>query len=411
MSDFLYLNLLILALYIVKRLLTGKISQRLQYALWLLIPVYLVTCIMNVNSLPALVMAISPKLAHNFVKLEVMADHAVNCVVTMTMEFFTAKGINIKVSIFSIFKVLRYGIPIILACAFLLYNVIFAVRCVSRRRYYKRDKQTGMKIYLLDYPQTPFLLVKSIYVHPNMTQNEELLNHAICHEHSHYKQGDFIWTILRLLLFSYYWYDPIAWLAVNRIRQDSELSCDERVISVLGEGSRVSYGVSLITLMNKNAKNTKFDVMSTMGGKKKQLRERIEAIAKPRKRSIITICILAACIVGIACYTWIGSEKNSNQSETESVFIWDGTKVDREEIAKVTLYHFMEDITYPVVDDITEDVLAGKAVVLTEPGRYMVIVTTKNNKRVEISDCSTDETAYSKGLLPSNVINIGGDNK
>ena len=108
MSDFLYLNLLILLLYIVKRLLAGKISQRLQYALWLLIPVYLVTCIMNVNSLTAFVMAISPKLAHNFVKLEVMADHAVNCVVTMTMEFLTATGINIKVSIFSIFKVLRY---------------------------------------------------------------------------------------------------------------------------------------------------------------------------------------------------------------------------------------------------------------------------------------------------------------
>ena len=213
------------------------------------------------------------------------------------------------------------------------------------------------------------------------------------------------------MLFSYYWYDPIVWLAVNRMRQDSELSCDERVISVLGEESRVSYGVSLITLMNKKAKKTKFDVMSTMGGKKKQLRERVEAIAKPRKRSIINICIMVACIVGIVCYAWIGSEKNSNQSETESVFIWDGTKVDREEIAKVTLYHFMEDITYPVVDDITEDVLAGKAVVLTEPGRYMVIVTTKNNKRIEISDCGTDETAYSKGLLPSNVINIGGDDK
>lgn len=411
MSDFLYLNLLILVLYIVKRLLAGKISQRLQYALWLLIPVYLFTCMMNVNHLPGLVMANSPKLAHHLVKLEVMAGHAVDCVAAMTMQFLTAKGINIKVSVFSIVKVIRYGIAIILACAILLYNVIFAVRCVSRRRFYKRDKQTGMKLYLLDYPQTPFLLVKSIYVHPDLTQDEVLLNHAICHEHSHYKQGDFVWTIVRFLLFSYYWFDPIVWLALNRMSQDSELSCDERVISVLGEESRISYGVSLITLMKKDGNNTKHNVMSTMGGKKKQLRERVEAIAKPRKRSIITICIMLACIVGIVCYAWIGSEKNVNQSKTESVFIWDGTRVDREEIAKVTLYHFVEDVTYPVVDDITEDVLAGKAVVLAESGRYMVIVTTKNNKRVEISDCGTDETAYKKGLLPSNIINIGGDDK
>lgn len=412
MSDFLYLNLLILVLYIVKRLLSGKISQRLQYALWLLIPVYLFTCIMNVNSLPALVMANSPKLAHNLVKFELTAGYVVDCVVAMTIEFLSAKGININVSIFYIFKVLSYGIPIVLACAFLIYNVIFAVRCVSRRRFYKRDKQTGMKIYLLDYPQTPFLLVKNIYVHPDMTQDEELLNHAICHEYSHYKQGDFVWTILRFLLFSYYWFDPIVWLAVNRMRQDSELSCDERVISVLGEGSRVSYGVSLITLMKKDGKNIKHNVMSTMRGKKKQLRERVEAIAKPQKRSIITICIMVACIVGIACYAWIGSEKNLNKPKTEAVFIWDETKVHREEIAKVRLYHFIEDITYPVVDDITKDVLAGKAVVLTEPGRYIVAVTMKNNTWVGIFDCGMDETAYSKGLLPSNIIiNIGGDDK
>ena len=76
----------------------------------------------------------------------------------------------------------------------------------------------------------------------------------------------------------------------------------------------------------------------------------------------------------------------------------------------MTLYRFVEDVSYPSVD-ITEEVLNGQAVPLAEPGRYMVIVTTKNHKRVEISDCGTDEAAYSKGLLPSQVINLGGDNR
>lgn len=410
MIDFLYLNILILVLYILEKLIAGKISRRLQYALWLLIPIYLLTCIMNVNDLSDSVMAVSPKLAHNLVKLEVRSAHVVNCVVAMTLEYLTAKGISVKVDAFYIFRALRYGIAIVFACVFLLYNVVFSVRCIRRRRFYKQDKQTGMKIYLLDYPQTPFLLGRGIYVHPDMTQNEKLLHHAICHEYSHYKQGDFVWTLLRYLFLIYYWFDPIVWLVVSRIRQDSELSCDERVISILGEESQVAYAVSLITLMNNERNKIKFDVTATMGGKKKQLKERVEAISKIRKRSILVTGIVTACIVVTASCIWFGVVKNSKQDKAEPVFIWNGTKVEREEIAKVTLYHFVENVSYPEVD-ITEDVLAGKAVLLTMPGQYMVIVTTKAYKRVDISDCSTDETAYSKGLLPSNVINIGGDNK
>lgn len=76
----------------------------------------------------------------------------------------------------------------------------------------------------------------------------------------------------------------------------------------------------------------------------------------------------------------------------------------------MTLYRFGKDVSYPSVE-ITEDVLNGQAVLLTEPGRYMVIVTTKDNKTIEISDRGTDEAAYSKGLLPSQVINLGGGNR
>lgn len=410
MSDFLYLNVLILILYIFGKLMSGSISRRLQYSLWLLVPVYLLVCIMNCNILSDLIMANSPMLAHRLIKLEVSVNHGINSVVAFTVEFLTAKGIYIKADAFYILKMIRYGITIALVLGFILYNTVFSIRCIRRRRFYKQDKKTGLKLYLLDYPQTPFLLRRSIYVHPDMTRDEELLKHAICHEYSHYRQGDFVWTLLSFLLLFYYWFDPVVWLAVKHIRQDSELSCDERVISILGEDSRVAYGASLIKLIKADKNKTKCNIMSTMGGSKKQLKERVEAIAKPEKHSIVGICVIVLCVVGAACYMWIGSQKNLEKSETGSVFIWDGTKVEREEIARVTLYRFVEDVTYPETD-ITQEVLAGNAVVLAPPGRYMVIVSTKDNKRIEISDCSTDETAYRKGLLPSNVIDIGGDNK
>lgn len=410
MIDFICLNLLILALCMFERLMSGRISRRLQYALWLSVPVYLFTCIMNFNVLLKVVMSVSPRLAHNLVRLEVNAIHIVNSIAAMLIDLLTAKGIGVKVNIFVIFKMMRYGVTVVLAGSFLLYNAVFAVRCVGRRRFYKQDAQTGMKIYLLDYPQTPFLFVRSIYVHPDMTQNEELLRHAVCHEYSHYKQGDFLWPLLRCLFLIYYWFDPIVWLAAARIRQDGELACDEHVISILGEDSRAAYGGSLITLMKANGNKRRLDVAANMGGRKKQLRERVEAIAGNKKRGMFVTGIVITGIVMMACCVWIGVVKNANQKTVEPAFIWDGTRVEKEEIKKVTLYRFVDEVTYPTVD-ITEEVLAGRAVSLAMPGRYMVIVTTRDNQRVEISDCSTDETAYSEGLLPSRVVNIGGDNR
>ena len=41
----------------------------------------------------------------------------------------------------------------------------------------------------------------------------------------------------------------------------------------------------------------------------------------------------------------------------------------------------------------------------------MIIVTTKDGRRIDISDRGTDEDAGNKGLLPSRVINLGGDNR
>lgn len=296
-----------------------------------------------------------------------------------------------------------------LAVGFVLYNLGFMIRCIRRRRFYKKDRQTGLKIFVLDYLQTPFLLGRSIYVHPDMTQNEEFLQHAVCHEYSHYRQGDFLWTPLRWLFLLYYWFDPVVWLAVKRMERDSELSCDERVISILGEDGRLAYGTSLITLMKSRQKRKLPHAAAMMGGKKSRLRERIAAISREQKRSIAATGIAVVCVILAAGYVMLSAVSDSWKDTAQTVFLWDGTGVEREDIARVTLYRFAGDLSYPAVD-ITEDVLNGREVPLAEPGRYMVIVNTKDHQRVEISDRGLDETAYSKGLLPSQVVNPGGGN-
>ncbi len=412
MSDFLGMNFLLLLLCLAGRLMAGRISRRLQYALWLLIPGYLLAVqFIPLQSMADMAATVSPEFSHQIVKIEVNIIHGMNAARAMIIETLNAGGIVIKAEWLYILAAFRYGIAAVLGIVFCIYNIGFMVLCIRRRRFYKRDSGTGMKIYILDFPQTPFLFGRNIYVHPDMTQNDEFLCHAVCHEHSHYKQGDFLWVPLRFLFLIYYWFDPIVWMAVKRMEQDSELSCDEKVISILGEESRDAYGANLIMLLQKNQNKRIFDITAMMGGKKKQLKERITAISGKQKRSIVATGIVSAGVILVVCYV-LFSSFNGTRAETDAdaVFLWDGTGVDREDIETVTLYRFWEDVSYPSVE-ITEEVLNGQAVPLTEPGRYMVIVTTKNHKSIEISDRGTDEAAYSKGLLPSQVINLGGDNK
>ncbi len=412
MSDFLGMNFLLLLLCLARRLMAGRISRRLQYALWLLIPGYLLAArFIPFQSMTDIVITVSPGLAYQMLKLEVSIIHAMNAAKAMTVEALNAGGIAIRAEWFYILTAFRYDIAVALGIVFCIYNMGFMVLCIRRRRFYKKDLKTGMKIYILDFPQTPFLLGQNVYVHPDMTQNDEFLCHAVCHEHSHYKQGDFFWVPLRFLFLIYYWFDPIVWMAVMRMGQDSELSCDERVLSVLGEESRGAYGASLIMLLQKNQKKRIFDIMTMMGGKKKQLMERITAISGKQKRSIVATGIVAVGVILVVCYVLFSGFHGARAgTDADAVFLWDGTGVDQEDIETVTLYRFWEDVSYPSVE-ITEEVLNGQAVPLTEPGRYMVIVTTKNHKSIEISDRGKDEAAYSKGLLPSQVINLGGDNR
>ena len=323
MRDFLGMNFLLLLLCLVGRLMAGRISRRLQYALWLLIPGYLLAArFIPLQSMTDIAATVSPGLAHQMLKLEVSVIHGMDSVKAMAVEALNEEGIAVRAEWFYILTAFRYGIAATLGIVFCIYNIGFMVLCIRRRRFYKKDTRTGMKLYILDFPQTPFLLGRNVYVHPDMTQNDEFLCHAVCHEHSHYKQGDFLWVPLRFLFLIYYWFDPIVWMAVMRMGQDSELSCDEKVISVLGEESRDAYGASLIMLLQKNQKKRVFDITTMMGGKKKQLKERITAISGKQKRSIAATGIVAVGVILVVCYVLFSSFKGARAgTDADAVFL------------------------------------------------------------------------------------------
>ncbi len=70
----------------------------------------------------------------------------------------------------------------------------------------------------------------------------QVLTHEVCH----YKGGDHLWALLRLLCCTVHWFDPLVWAAAYMSRTDGELACDERVIDKLKPRQKLDYAHVLV---------------------------------------------------------------------------------------------------------------------------------------------------------------------
>lgn len=187
-----------------------------------------------------------------------------------------------------------------------------------------------LPVYMTDTIETPCLFGlfrPAIYVTPETAKNKTILRHAVEHEMSHYRHGDHIWSILRGVCLASHWFNPLVWWAASLSRRDAELACDEATIKRLGDHERAGYGRTLIGLTcDKRA--TLLVAATTMNGSKTGIRERILLIAKKPKMAIYTlIAVVILAMVAIGC-TFTGAV---HQVAGTPVFS------DREDVKSLTL--------------------------------------------------------------------------
>lgn len=104
-------------------------------------------------------------------------------------------------------------------------------------------------VYESDRITTPFLLGildPRIYLPVGLPQEERA--YVLAHELVHLKRGDYLVKVVTWLALSLHWFNPLVWLAYVLMTRDMEMSCDERVIGRLGEGSKKAYSQALLTI-------------------------------------------------------------------------------------------------------------------------------------------------------------------
>ena len=378
--------ILILAVIALRYLLRGKISLRLQYALWLLvlarllIPVSFGSTDISVMSVVEKAPAVQAVESVRDVDTIWQADNgsvqglpagaaADNTPLQIAPRATSDDQFSRMSSALTLRKVL---LPVwwcgaaVTLLVFLTANLCFAARLRKSRRPLIVEG-ASLPVYVARERAVPCLFGlfrPAVYVTPE-AEDDTLLRHTVAHETTHFRQGDHVWALLRTVCLALHWWNPLVWWAAKLSRQDGELACDEATIRALGEGERAAYGRTLIRMACGRGASPLLTA-TTMDGGKTSLHERIVLLAKkPRTAALAAIVVVLAAALCVGC-TFTGAKKNEVSADlgpiaammaeltVDDVADWDVT-----EYPSITLGRLVTAMNDAAAYEITEEEALG----------------------------------------------------
>ena len=124
--------------------------------------------------------------------------------------------------------VLWKGGMALMGCFFLVSNLLFYRRLRKSRREFSPEGWSGRRVYLVPDGVLPSpclfgLFRPAIYLTPAAVETPEALRHVLTHEETHAKHLDPVWSLLRCVCLTVYWFDPLVWIAAGCSKTDCEL--------------------------------------------------------------------------------------------------------------------------------------------------------------------------------------------
>lgn len=347
-------SVLILGIFCVRKLTFGRISMRARYALWLLAALRLLFPF-SVGESPISVMNVFPAALSEIRQLQTGAqengvsqtdfsrergaepvdltlkddrffdsgnaaprESGEDAVPETGKEVHGAPGLSVGSKEHFPFLQLLLGVVwlvgFLLVGSYMLFSKQRFVRFLKRNRseladhaipkaFAARLLARGMRVYQVQGLPSPCLVGKDIYLGSGAAADPQSIPHILAHEYSHALHRDGAWAFLRCFLAAVYWFDPFVWAAVYAARQDSELTCDETAVLLLGESERFAYGRTLLNLLeNGDDKETCPGMAFMLNRGEKGVRERIGALAAcGRKGWIVTALVVLAALCFCGC--------------------------------------------------------------------------------------------------------------
>ena len=332
-------SVLILVVIALRYVLRGKLSLRMQYALWLLVLVRLLVPVSFGASDLSVMNAVperAPTAQQSIYRQDIIGERndapanagtvgipaqsmseaaPPNLVQNVTTATVTAPTVE-KTDWARIAKTVWLAGAAALGLVFLAVNLRFGKK-LRRSRERVEETDACLPVYESGETDTPCLFgvaKPSIYVTPDTRTEAETLRYALAHEQTHYRHGDNLWAVLRGVCLALHWYNPLVWWAAELSRRDAELACDEATIRRIGESERAAYGRTLIrmTCEKRPALLVTATMMTDSG---KGLKERISLLVKkPKTAAYTAVAVLLIAGLSVAC-TFTGGRDNAELAE------------------------------------------------------------------------------------------------
>lgn len=119
------------------------------------------------------------------------------------------------------------------------------------------------------------------------------VSYVLTHEYVHIRRFDALVKLAYAAALCVHWFNPFVWCMFFLAGRDLEVSCDKQVVSIMGLQEREAYACTLINM--EEQKRTGFSLYSCFS--KKSIEERIEAIMKFNKTSVLAT-VLSLVMVG-----------------------------------------------------------------------------------------------------------------
>ena len=327
-------SLLIVVVMLLRRVLRGRISMRLQYALWglvllrLLIPGTVAASGFSVlNALPQEPTTI---LSGAITDVDSAGDKTGAAGTAAQPEQPTANQNTPSIDnsqteptvpqspkrTWTAEEILR-GVWLAGAGGMALWLLAGNLRFARRLRRGRVPLPGQRNVYTAAFLSSPCLyglFPPAIYLTPQAAEDEEVRRYVLRHEKTHRRHGDHIWAVLRGIVLALHWYNPLVWAAAILSRRDGELACDEAVLQGADDRQRAAYGRVLIRLVTEKPRPG--DILccaTTMSAGASALKERIAMIAR-KPRTLWAALLAAVLVLALAAgCTFTGADPGEEQ--------------------------------------------------------------------------------------------------
>ncbi len=150
---------------------------------------------------------------------------------------------------------------------------------------------------------------------------------VIAHEKAHIVRKDHWIKPIAFMLLSFYWFNPLVWVAYILLCRDIELACDEKVIKEMGENHKKAYSEALLKCSTPGRMISACPLAFGEVGVKKRI---VNVLNYKKPAFWIILVSLILCVVVAVCFM-------TKPKEQEIPYINDGS-VSWENVDEIIIY-------------------------------------------------------------------------